>query len=258
MKLSIVTLTYNNLSELKKTLESIPPEDYIESIVINGGNCAETVEYLKDCRGIVVTGKDKGIADAFNKGVKCSTGDAIMFLNSGDILWSKSYPLKALNILEKNSNIFFVHSSIIFDDQYGGELIIYPRRKNLGRDIPYLHPTMIVRKVVFEQLGGFNTKYEIGMDFDFIVRMEKKGYRGFYFDSSPVVKMEGTGKSQTKEFKAIMECFNSLRENHSLSFKNIVGIKVRFILFLLRRLALCTGGKRLMKILKQKKYRKNS
>lgn len=258
MKLSIVTLTYNNLSELKKTLESIPPEAYIESIVINGGNCAETVEYLKDYRGIVITGKDKGIADAFNKGVKSSTGDAVMFLNSGDILYDKSYPLKALNLLENESSISFVHSSIIFEDQYGGELIINPRMKNLGRGMPYLHPTMIVRKVVFEQLGGFNMKYEIGMDFDFIVRMEKKRYRGFYFDSSPVVKMEGTGKSQSKEFKAIMECFTSLRENHSLTIKNIVGLKVRFILFLLRRLALYTGGKRLMKILKQKKYRTNS
>ena len=121
--------------------------------------------------------------------------------------------------------------------------------------MPYLHPTMIVRKEVFEQLGGFNLKYEIGMDFDFIVRMEKKGYKGYYYDSSPVVKMEGTGKSQSKEFKAIIECFRSLCENHSLTLKNIWGMKVRFIFYILRQLALYTGGKRLMKILKKKKYK---
>jgi len=43
MKLSIVTITYNNLPDLKKTLESIPKEDYIESVVINGGNTPETL-----------------------------------------------------------------------------------------------------------------------------------------------------------------------------------------------------------------------
>src|ERR1035437_129963 len=180
MKISIVTITYNNLSELKKTLESIPREDYIESVIINGGNSTETIEYLINNKGIVVNEKDKGIADAFNKGIMHSTGDAVMFLNSGDLLYDKRYPDIALKLLENDTNISFVHAPIIFDDQHGGELVIRPRMKNLGRGMPYLHPTMIVRKEVFEQLDGFNMKYEIGMDFDFIVRMEKKGYKGFY------------------------------------------------------------------------------
>jgi glycosyltransferase len=257
MKLSIVTITYNNLPDLKKTLESIPREDYIESVVINGGNTFETLEYLINHRGIVINEKDSGIADAFNKGIKYSSGDTIMFLNSGDILIDKTYPETALRLLENDNNISFVHSSIKFEDPFGGELVIKPRMKNLGRGMPYLHPTMVVRYPVFEQLGGFNMNYEIAMDFDFIVRMEKQGYKGFYYDISPVVKMEGTGKSQSKEFKSIMECFTSLRENHSLSIKNILGIKVRFILYILRQAALYTGGKQLLKFLKQKKYTTN-
>lgn len=254
MKISIVTITYNNLSELKKTLESIPREDIIESVVINGGNSAETIEYLINYRGIVVNEKDNGIADAFNKGIKHSTGDAVMILNSGDILLDKNYPAKAAEVLENGSDISFVHSSIVFEDQHSGELIIKPRMKNLGRGTPYLHPTMILRKKVFEELGGFNVKYEIGMDFDFMVRMEKKGYKGFYYEKGPVVKMEGTGKSQSKEFKASKECFNSLRENHAFSIKNIIGFKVRCLLYMLRWMALHAGGTRILKIFKQQKY----
>jgi GT2 family glycosyltransferase len=127
--------------------------------------------------------------------------------------------------------------------------------KNLGRGMPFLHPTMIVRRSVFDKAGGFNSKYEIGMDFDFIVRITKSGYKGYFYDSSPVVKMEGTGKSQSKEFKSIRECFNSLRENHMLSIENIWGIKVRVFLYFMRKLVLLTGGKGLMKILKQRKYK---
>ena len=254
MKISIVTITYNNFPELKKTLDSIPENDFIESVVLNGGSCFETVKYLKSHKGIVINEKDKGIADAFNKGIWYSTGDAVMFLNSGDILIDQSYPGKALGILTKDVNISFVHSSILFEDPYGGMIVIKPRMKNLGRGMPYLHPTMIIRKKVFEQIGEFNLKYEIGMDFDFIVRMMKNGYNGFYYDSSPVVKMEGTGKSQTQEFKSIIECFVSLHENHCLSIKNIWGIKVRSIFYILRQLALFTGGKRLLKMIKQKKY----
>jgi len=255
MKISIVTITYNNLPELKKTLDSIPGCDYIESVVINGGNSPETIEYLINYRGIVVNEKDKGISDAFNKGIKYSSGDAVMFLNSGDVLIDKNYPENALKLLEDNYNISFVHSSIIFTDSISGDLTMKPRMKNLGRGMPFLHPTMVVRKKVFEEIGGFKLKYEIGMDFDFVVRMEKKHLKGFYYDKQPVVMMEGSGKSHSKEYKSIMECFYSLRENHSITLSNIIGLKIRFILYFLRQLILLSGGKHLLKSLKRNKYK---
>ena len=53
----------------------------IESIIINGGENKQTEEYLKSYKGKVINEKDSGIADAFNKGIKNSSGDSIMFLN---------------------------------------------------------------------------------------------------------------------------------------------------------------------------------
>ena len=94
------------------------------------------------------------------------------------------------------------------------------------------------------------------MDFDLIVRLEKGGYKGIYFESPPVVKMEGSGKSQSQEFNSIMECFNSLKENHCLTLDNISGIFLRIILYFLRRFIFFTGGKRAMKILKERKYKR--
>jgi hypothetical protein len=66
--------------------------------------------------------------------------------------------------------------------------------------------------------------------------------------------MEGMGKSQTKEFRAIKECYRSLKENKYLTLKNLAGITIRSILFFFRRGIILLGGEPIMKILKRKKY----
>jgi glycosyltransferase involved in cell wall biosynthesis len=255
MKISIVTVTFNNLPELEKTLESLPQSDSIESVVINGGDSKETTGYLKGYKGKVINEKDKGISDAFNKGILYSHGDAIMFLNSGDILYNKDYLLEAIKQFESDKSISFVHSNIIFDDPFGGELIMKPLMKNPGRGMRYLHPSMIVKKDVFNIAGGFDIRYDIAMDFDFILRMDMKGFKGVYLDLPPVVKMEGSGKSQAKEWQAIKECYRSLKVNDSLNRENIAGLAQRISLFFLRKTVMIVGGKRVMKVFKKMKYR---
>jgi glycosyltransferase involved in cell wall biosynthesis len=223
MTLSIITITYNNLTELKRTLDSIPKFDFVESIVVNGGNSPETTDYLKSYQGIVINEKDEGIADAFNKGIKVSSGDLIMFLNSGDVIINQKYLDNAIEILKEKQDISFVHSNILYFDAIGGELIVQPRLKNLGRGMKYLHPSMIVKKEIFNKVGYFNLYYKIAMDFDFIVKIEKKEMRGPYINGDPVVKMGGEGKSHTEEYSAIKECVKSLKEKKYLTFMNMIG-----------------------------------
>ena len=89
--ISVITVTYNNFDDLHRTLHSLEQVDGIESIVVNGGDCEKTKEYLSNFNGIEISEPDKGISDAFNKGVTLATGDNIMFLNSGDVLLSPEY-----------------------------------------------------------------------------------------------------------------------------------------------------------------------
>ena len=84
--ISIITVTYNNFDDLYRTLNSLEKIDGIEKVVVNGGDCAKTKEYLSDFDGISISEPDKGISDAFNKGVSRANGDNLMFLNSGDCL----------------------------------------------------------------------------------------------------------------------------------------------------------------------------
>ena len=255
--ISIITITYNDCEGLKRTLSSIPDYDFIESVVINGGNDKETLEYLKSAKGKVISEKDEGIADAFNKGIKNSSGNAIMFLNSGDDLIDTDFLKDAEEILKKNKKIDFIHSNLLLVDSTGLELFMKPPFCNLGRGLPYLHPTMIVRKSVFEQIGFFNKDYKIAMDFDFVVRLVKNNYKGFYISDKYVVKMEGTGRSIKQEFAAIQECYKSLKQNNYLNLKKSFGLIIRIILYFMRNVLVTFGLESILRRFKMKKHSKS-
>ena len=156
--LSIVTITFNNFEDLLHTVESVQDLEHCEQIIINGGNCLKTLAYLKNFSGISVSEPDQGISDAFNKGIKFSTGDAIIMLNSGDILLDRTYPSRACQILDQDSEIDFVHSDLIFEDRLIGPYVMRPLRTknilypNIGRGMPYRHQSMVVRKEVFDRV----------------------------------------------------------------------------------------------------------
>ena len=254
--ISIVTVTYNNYEELIKTLNSIPKSQLLESIVINGGGCEQTKEFLKHYDGKSITEKDDGIADAFNKGIKISSGKYIMFLNSGDVLLEISYPEKAIRILENNSDYDFTHSNLLFIDENDNELFMRPQMKNLGRGMPYLHPTMIVRKSVFTKTGLFDKNIKVAMDYDWVVRLEKNNSKGFYLNEQAVVKMDGKGKSVVEESKAMKECYAILKAHNYFTLKNILGYAVRRVLYLGRVFLVKVGLKRQLTSMKKIKYSK--
>lgn len=255
--ISIITITYNNFEQLLDTLNSIPKSDIVESIVVNGGDCEKTKEFLKSYRGKSISEKDKGIADAFNKGIRLSSGDYIMFLNSGDILLSEDYLQKAKSILDNNPDIAFVHSNIIFSDQLGAELFMRPQMKNVGRGMPYHHQTMIVRKKVFDEIGMFKTEFKYAMDYDFVIRMEKNNCKGYYLNDGAVVKMDGKGVSVNKERDSIMECFEILKDENYLNFRNLIGYLIRYSLYLIRKFLSFIGAKRIVKKIKLIKHNAN-
>lgn len=240
---SLITLTCKNYKQLIETLNSISPELPVESIVVNCGNCKSTLNFLKSYDGIIINENDDGISDAFNKGILASSGDYLMVLNSGDILLHREYLIKAEEILEQNKDISFVHSNILFEEKYAGNLVMHPKMKNIGRGMPYFHQSMVIRRSVFDSVGLYNKDYKISMDYDLIVRMEKKGLKGFYLDGGPVVKMDGNGVSNTREFKTMTEAVRSLWENKHLNIYIAYNLLVRIFLFSLRKMAVVLGVK---------------
>jgi glycosyltransferase involved in cell wall biosynthesis len=252
-KLSVVTLTFNNYDELLETLSSFKDFENSESIVINGGSCPETEKYLRQNNIKHLSEKDDGIYDGFNKGVKLSSGEYILFLNSGDLLIEPKYWQDSIDFLNKNIQYDFTFSNIIFKDEIAGELKFKYIDKNLGRGMPYFHQTLIVRKKVFDEIGLFR-KFSIAMDYDFVVRMLKSGKKGKYFDYFSVA-MDGQGVSATKEWDSIKQTFTSLKDNHYITVANLLGLSKRVFWYLNRRIITFLFGKKLLTLLKKLKYK---
>lgn len=237
--ISVITITFNNYDELVNTVNSVSELDYIEHIIINGGKCEKTKRFLEEnFKGKYISEPDNGISDAFNKGVRLARGLGIVFLNSGDLYLGKDYYALAENTLIKDSNLDFVHSNLMFKDSIAGDLLMKPTMSSLGSGMPYFHPTMVVRKSVFEKVGYFSLDKKIGMDFDFVCRMEKHKMKGLYIDQAPVVLMDGTGISATQEPRALIECKESLKSHGLYNFTNakdllVRKVKLQFRLFLL-------------------------
>ena len=266
--LSIVTITFNNFEDLLHTIESVRDLENCEHIIINGGNCLKTLEYLKNFSGKSISEPDQGISDAFNKGINLSTGDAIIMLNSGDILLDRTYPSRACQILDQDPLIDFVHADLIFEDKLIGPYIMRPLRSknslypNIGRGMPYRHQSMVVRKEVFDRVGLFNLDY-ISSDYDWICKWElslkKSSGKAYYSHGVPVIKMDGGGISSTQESKIILEAIQIIKKrNRNLSFlekmESDLALFTRLVLFYCRFLLKTMGFINILIKIKRIKY----
>ncbi len=268
--LSIITITLNNFEELLRTVESVQDLNGCEHIIINGGECPQTLEFLQGYYGKSVSEPDQGISDAFNKGIRLSSGDAIIMLNSGDILLDRTYPARASQILDQDPQIDFVHADLIFEDKLIGSYIMRPLRTknvlspNIGRGMPYRHQSMIVRKEVYDRVGFFNLDY-ICSDFDWVCRWElglnKSHGHAYYSQGDPVIIMVGGGISSTQERKIIFEAVKIIRQrNRNVGFleemKSNVALFKRLVLFYCRFLLKTMGFINILIKLKRIKYKK--
>lgn len=110
MKLSIITINYNNKEGLKRTAESVKRQrckDF-EYIVVDGDSSdgsKEVMQEYADTIDIAISEKDTGIYNAMNKGVKVAQGEFLLFLNSGDWLNSTDVTEVILSYLTDNIDI---------------------------------------------------------------------------------------------------------------------------------------------------------
>jgi glycosyltransferase involved in cell wall biosynthesis len=220
MKLSIVTITFNNYVELIKTLDSIKKDKNIEIVVINGGSCQKTQDYLAKNQYInSLTEKDHGISDAFNKGMLRATGEAFCFLNSGDLLLDQNYYLKSLDLLRKDSSIDFIFADILFDHKSFGKLHVKPST-HPGKT-PFPHPGLIIRSSIQKNIGDFDINLKVAMDFDFMCRIKKANLKGYYYQDSPVVLMDGLGVSSGDGLVGLREREFSLRKYKMMTWQSL-------------------------------------
>ena len=251
MKISIITPSFNSEKTIERTLNSIVYQSHqpLEVIIIDNASSDQTLAIAKKILEAkveykIISEKDQGISDAFSKGVKNSTGEIIGILNSDDEYFDKDVIKRIAEVFE-NKNIDFVHGDMQFVDEHYGTDLRKPLLCSLTYAMPYNHPSLFLRKKIYDEIGLFRLDYKYAMDFELICRMyaDSKNckYRGAYFDGEPIVKMYGGGASWVHEYKSVLEVERALKEHHFWNFQSFyfqslrkLRIKIKNLFFLLR------------------------
>jgi glycosyltransferase len=227
MKVSIITVCLNSAETIEDTIKSILSQDYeeIEYIIVDGGSTDGTLDILKKYRGQIhkyISESDKGVYDAMNKGIKLSTGNIVGFLNSGDIYTSVNTIGKIIESIQANNT----------DCCYGD--LEYVAENNPGKTVrrwesqPYHdglfekgwhppHPTFFAKKIIFNKYGGFDVNYDIGADYELMLRFLEKHHIKSCYIPNVLVKMRTGGKSNKNLWqiiKANIECYRAWKMNN--------------------------------------------
>jgi glycosyltransferase involved in cell wall biosynthesis len=178
--LSVITVVYNNVADIGRTLLSVLNQTHpaIEYIVIDGGSTDGTLDIINTYKSRIaklVSEPDKGIYDAMNKGLAMATGDYVIFMNSGDEFY-------AADTVEK---VFATADDA--DIYYGETEMVNARRESLGqrrhkaprkftwRSFKYgmsvSHQAIYIRRALTEP---YDPAYQLSADIDWIIRAAKK------------------------------------------------------------------------------------
>ena len=243
MNLSVITPTWNSASTIEDCAMSIINQKItnFEHIIVDNLSSDNTLDLIKSIyhrEGLlnnlrIICERDRGISDAFNKGIKLADGDVIGILNSDDYFYDNNVLKRVVNTF-KDEKLLFVHGNIYFLDSLYGSNIRKPLLCPVTKAMPYNHPTMFFRKEVYTQHGFFDTNYKFAMDFEFICRLFKSiidfSSRGYYLDGKPLVTMVAGGASWRNELASIDETKRALKKYGFWNFdarKNYILRKLR-------------------------------
>lgn len=174
MKLSIITINYNNAEGLRRTIESIVPQvsSAIEYIVIDGGSTDKSVDVIRRYASSIntwVSEPDKGVFHAMNKGLYKAQGDYVLFMNSGDLIKEGTNIANILSYLTGEDLVYF---DIELEDIDNRSFInTYPDKLDFKffaeQSLP--HQATFVKREILLEYGGYNEQMKLGADWAFSV-----------------------------------------------------------------------------------------
>ena len=217
MKLTIITITKNNINELKQTINSVNSQNtgkYLyEHLIIDGNSTDGTVLFLKSQNSTFISEEDNGIYDAFNKGVKNSNGTYITFLNSGDIFANSEVINCYLNSVNSNKYIYWFKN--IHLDSTGNKIrtTIVPRWAVKFLKIMPPHQSTLIRRELFEN-NFYDTSFKIAGDYDFFLKNYNNFTRGIFINTNTIHQFIG-GVSNNGIYSLIngnKEVYSSLKK----------------------------------------------
>ncbi|WP_411273486.1 glycosyltransferase family 2 protein, partial [Daejeonella sp.] len=179
-KLSVITIVYNNVSDIERTMLSVINQTYsnIEYVLIDGGSSDGTLGILNQYRSRIstlISESDSGIYDAMNKGLAHATGDYVLFMNSGDEIYASETVEKVFST-QPDADIYYGETEMYNESwkSLGQRRHKAPQHftwKDFKFGMSISHQAIYIRRSITEP---YNTNYKLSSDIDWILRAAKK------------------------------------------------------------------------------------
>ncbi len=220
-RLSVITIVYNNVHDIERTLLSVLGQTYtnIEYIVIDGSSTDGTVEVLnkyKSRLGKLVSEKDKGIYDAMNKGLALAQGDYVLFMNSGDEIYAPDTVEKVF-ASEPDADIYYGETEM-YDESWTS---LGPRRHQAPADFNWRdfrygmsisHQAIYIRRSLTE---AYDMHYKLSSDIDWILKASKRANK-IVNTRMYVAKYLVGGMSKKRHRQSLIERFHIFSKHYGL------------------------------------------
>ncbi len=245
-KFSIITPSFNQVKFIEKTIKSGIEQGYpnLEYIVMDGGSTDGTAEILKKYGSKVIwrSEKDKGQANAVNKGLKLATGEILAYLNSDDV-YEKDAFFKVAEFFDKNPKVKWVYGNCRIIDEEDREIrkwITAYKKFFLKRHsyslllvLDYIsQPAVFWRKEITDEFGLFDESQYYELDYEYWLRIGKKYKPGFidaYLASFRIHTQAKTGSNFLGHYWQELKVACKYTQNpfllflHFLNFLSIIG-----------------------------------
>ncbi len=168
-KISVVTVCYNAVDTIEKTILSVINQTYpnVEYIIVDGASIDGTIEVVcryRDKIAKFITEPDKGIYDAMNKGVIYATGEWIHFLNAGDVYHTDTVIANFIPQINNSTQIAYGDTQYVFSIASKVKKPISLMK--MDKQMPFGHPATFV-KTAYHKKHLFDSSYKSSGDFKF-------------------------------------------------------------------------------------------
>jgi len=220
-KLSVITIVYNNVRDIERTVLSVVNQTYpnIEYIVVDGASTDGTLELLKKYESKLsklITEKDQGIYDAMNKGLALATGDYVLFMNSGDEIYAPD-TVEKIFATEPDVDIYYGETEM-YDEHWqslGRRRHQAPERftwKSFRFGMSVSHQAIYIKRSLTEP---YDLQYQLSSDIDWVIKCAKKAKK-ITRVAGYVAKYLVGGMSKKRHRQSLKERFQIFNKHYGL------------------------------------------
>src|ERR1700744_268602 len=219
-KLSVITVVYNDVSAIERTMLSVLNQTYanIEYILIDGLSADGTLEIIQKYQDRIklVSEKDEGIYDAMNKGLSMATGDYVLFMNSGDEIYATDTVSTGFATAD-DADIYYGETEMIDSNsqslgrrRHKAPETFTWRSFKFGMNVS--HQAIYIKRSLTEP---YDMQYHLSADIDWIIRAAKKAKKIVKVDGYVAKYLVG-GLSKQKHRQSLQERFDIMKRYYGL------------------------------------------